>query len=373
MSQSLEVVLADLDIPPAATSLPRVVPPIGPMVGDEAIATLRWIAAKARRGGVAAEVFADLLAADPAELGALLNRYGLTSDSFADALREIVERAPDDGYLGEAPDLIEAPAPFDPSRNRKRADGTVRGRRDGYVIGGHDYSTCDRMSYREALERANAMLHLSGSGAEFDLIGTDEYSWAQVVTYRPAFYGARPEGAGRSLVGDGRKSRRVTLPRPNYRDRISCPVDGMPGQVRSHGIGKNERRAEQVEALEGWPIGYRIVKRYRTTYRGREIVGHGHWSGTDRIGPRKVTRKRGRRLAPVEIGAAQLIDDVANLAPGIASRTAFLLPDGTKVTVANEPDRRRFRVTLTTTTGTRFATTTRTASAAARAIAARVN
>lgn len=110
------------------------------------------------------------------------------------------------------------------------------------------------MSYAEALERANAWHHMV-TGDTLELIGTDTYSWEQVVTWKPIREGLfimRAEGAGSSLVGDGRK-KRTNVPRSvSYgHDRFCVRTD-----------------------LPGWSA-WRVLKEYRTNVRVRLIDENG--------------------------------------------------------------------------------------------------
>lgn len=220
-----------------------------------------------------AQLIADMYGTDVDNLTDLFRTYGAdiddaTAAAIATALVDYSAdtlRTYDNGLQSE-----DAPR-FDPTWHRPRIDtgrGTeVRGRRDGYVIGdtgraakmgsdldrdnGSDYV---RMPYAEALERANAW-HYMITGDTLEMIGTDTYSWEQIVTFKPYRLGSfvqRAEGAGSSLVGDGRK-KRTNVPRSvSYgHDRFCVRTD-----------------------LPGWSA-WRVLKEYRTNVRVRLIDENG--------------------------------------------------------------------------------------------------
>jgi hypothetical protein len=153
-------------------------------------------------------------------------------------------------------------APFDPTWHRPRISterGTeVRGRRSGFVVSSSsssiDRTEPVRMGYDEAMHRAN-LWYLMATGERLEMIGTDCYSWEQVVTHKPDCvdrWAMRPEGAGDSLVGNGRK-KRTNIPRSvSYgHDRFAARVD-----------------------LPGWSA-WRVLKMYRTNVRVRLIDNDG--------------------------------------------------------------------------------------------------
>lgn len=220
-----------------------------------------------------AQLIADMYGTNVADLVTLFRTYGADIDeaTAAAVATALVDYSNDELRTYDNALLREDPPRFDPTWHRPRIDTgrgvEVRGRRDGYIIGdtnsasgtGHQLecnsdSNYVRMSYAEALERANAW-HYMVTGDTLEMIGTDTYSWEQVVTWKPIALGSfvmRAEGAGSSLVGDGRK-KRTNIPRSvSYgHDRFCVRID-----------------------LPGWSA-WRVLKEYRTNVRVRLIDENG--------------------------------------------------------------------------------------------------
>lgn len=175
----------------------------------------------------AADVLRALLDAssdtDYATLLDAIERAGITIDraGFLDAVGRVLDVEPGTFYRADGSTLRVPRPPADHAINRKRADGTVRGRRAGSIVAS-DGST---MSYADALDAADVLLFdaetLDAMPADDDtiatwsLIGTDDYAWHQVIHYKP-YPGVAPEGAGGSIVGQsaatGSKRKRVRIP-----------------------------------------------------------------------------------------------------------------------------------------------------------------
>lgn len=209
-----------------------------------------------------------------ADLPALFRSFGADVDELtARRIVDLVTTDPDTFRTYDDSLLREDPPRFDPTWSRPRVTTgrgvEVRGRRDGFVIGsnhvfgasGRDAvrqvagGSYGRMAYAEAVERAELWsMAVSGEALPM-MIGTDTYSWEQVITWKPIREGSftlAAEGAGSSLVGDGRK-KRTNIPRSvSYgHDRFYVRTD-----------------------IPGW-AGMRILKEYRTNVRVRLTDEHG--------------------------------------------------------------------------------------------------
>lgn len=345
--------------------------------------------------------YRDLLDAvadvDVVDLADLLARFGLTVESFAERMVSLFDAAESFGYLATDESLYVAPdAPFDPTWSRPRLsthNGTeVRGRRDGYVVTSSastvDRSDALRMTYREAFDRAQ-MWHLIATGETLPMIGTDEYSWAEVVAHKPhtlstvdgTTYYLRPEGAGASIAGGSNRRGQVVLPRPSYNGTATVPTVGKNGKVRAQVVRLREPRPEVTYVNGLFPIvDVRIVKRYRTTYRGRFVVGHGSWNDTSTtVRKARATGLKRKRVPTVDVErfdvdaiTAIASNMVAAYRAGKAATVKVRDTAGTVVTMTNEPNDRRFRV-IVTNDGARRMTTVRTLTAAINAIGAEVD
>lgn len=224
------------------------------------------------------QLIADMYRTNVVDLVDLFRSYGANIDEATAAAiaTALVDYSNDELRTYDAALLREDPPRFDPTWHRPRITTgrgvEVRGRRDGYIVGDTSRAAGDlrnrapgagpahhggyvRMSYAEALERANAW-HYMLTGDTLELIGTDTYSWEQVVTWKPIALGSfvmRPEGAGSSLVGDGRKKR-----------------TNVPRSV-SYGHDRYYVRTD----LPGWSA-WRVLKEYRTNVRVRLIDEEGN-------------------------------------------------------------------------------------------------
>jgi hypothetical protein len=354
--------------------------------------------------------YRDLLDAvtevDAVDLADLLARFGLTVESFAERLVSLFDAAESFGYLAADESLYSAPdAPFDPTWSRPRlstANGTeVRGRRDGYVVSSSspigskssaphpvDRSEPLRLTYREAFDRAQ-LWHLMATGETLPMIGTDEFSWADVVAHKPyalstvdgtTFY-LRPEGAGASIAGGSNRRGQVVLPRPSYNGTATVPTVGKNGKVRAQMVKLRDPRPEVTYVNGHFPmIDVRIIKRYRTTYRGRFIVGHGSWNDTSTtVRKARATGLTRKRVPTVDVERFD-VDAITAIASNMAAAyrdgkaATVKVRDiaGTMVTMSNDPANRRFRV-IVTVDGARRMTTVRTLAAAITAIGTEVD
>jgi hypothetical protein len=244
------------------------------------------------------------------------------------------------------------------------------------------------MTYREAFDRAQ-MWHLMATGETLPMIGTDEYSWAEVVAHKPhtlstvdgTTYYLRPEGAGASIAGGSNRRGQVVLPRPSYNGTATVPTVGKNGKVRAQVVRLREPRPEVTYVNGLFPIvDVRIVKRYRTTYRGRFVVGHGSWNDTSTtVRKARATGLKRKRVPTVDVErfdvdaiTAIASNMVAAYRAGKAATVKVRDTAGTVVTMTNEPNDRRFRV-IVTNDGARRMTTVRTLTAAINAIGAEVD
>lgn len=367
--------------------------------------------------GLDPDAFRALLDDDLDDLDETLARYGLTRDDLA----RKVDAIDDDGstYL-DHDDLLDRidPEPFDPTWTRPRittANGIeVRGMRRGYVVGSRDddddrphyarvvgrildpsSDLATRLDYRSCQTIADAFLAADGSLDRLRLIGTDIYSWHHVVAHKPDSvttttgdrYVARPEGAGRSIVGTSRPSGRVPTDRPTVPSFV-LRVPTTDGTAESwRVVGR-----PVVEVLDDRLMvrGYRIRKVYGTTYRRRTIYGTTRTGGTGWVGKvvpssfdpsrtptaikryrdlvtywhehgitpnpyildpsRTTTVRRRRKITTTILADLDAVLDAAGTAMLDAFRTSttttvrYGTTDGTTVTTTNDPDRRRVRV-----------------------------
>lgn len=370
--------------------------------------------------GIDPDAFRALLDDDLDDLDAVLDRYGLTR---ADLDRRL-DAIEDDGstYL-DHDNLLDRidPEPFDPTWTRPRittANGIeVRGMRRGYVVGSRDddddrphyarvvgrildpsSDLTTRLDYRSCQTIADAFLAADGSLDRLRLIGTDIYSWHHVVAHKPESittttgdrYVARPEGAGRSIVGTARPKGRVVGIRPTVAAYVlRVPTDDRPESWRIVGqpvvLDLDDRLMVR---------GYRVRKVYGTTYRRRTIFGTVRTGGTgwkgkgkgwdgssfdpsrtptaikryrdlvtywheNGIDPspyildpssRTTTVRRRRKITTTILDNLDAVLDAAGTAMLDAFRTSttttvrYGTTDGTTVTTTNDPDRRRVRV-----------------------------
>lgn len=298
--------------------------------------------------------------------------------------------------------------PFDPTWTRPRVDGphgvAVRGARRGYVVGDRGTTIAerraariagtpivDRLAYRDALVMADAMLRIDGSIDRLNLIGTDTYSWHHVVAHRPDSitttngdrYVARPEGAGASIAGTSRPPRRFAMRRATatrFVLRVPTAIDGDTTEPW-HVVD------EPVDTfVDGWwPIGpTRVVKRYATVVDGGTIVPGRGWVRRPRVSswqpatgrhakyardlawrndvdgrpgtvvdaPVVMSTVVRRRVVAVDMATIDAVVDAATATATAWHGTATAATvryrvDGVTVTVAHEPDRNRYRVTVT--------------------------
>lgn len=299
----------------------------------------------------------DLLSADSDELADAMARHGITPAMFAEQLGAMVQSAPEGGYL--APDPIPSRVG---SRTFKRADGTVRGRADAPVIGHNDNGEYVRMFGPDLVALADLYFHASGE--PLPLIGTDSYSWAEVVTHRPDRYILAdgtpfilaPEGAGASITGQGRKRR---------------PHKGTT--VTRH------RVPDVVEYVDAWPMGnVRVIKRYAITSPGLgRMIGHGSWikPATRQGGHKARTAARLARRPKIQPTSVALVLQQCDqftadtYGSGTDRKVIAATTTGTRVAITHEVDRRRWRVTVTTADGARMTTAVRTRDAVSRYVA----
>jgi hypothetical protein len=315
--------------------------------------------------GIDADALVALLAIDDADaLVDAMARYGITADTLRDAVRPMV-----DAMAAGSFDTVDAMLyrydreRFDPTWSRPRLKtqhGTeVRGNRDRtYVIGstnhpaGYRYCGTDyvRMAAPEILSRADLWLHMHD--AAMPLIGTDTYSWSEVIHVKPF----RPNDY-MLTVGDAQNS-----------------SSDKPRKVRRTSVPRYWHRPDVVHYIGAWPmVGVRVVKRYRTTYNGAHVIGHGHWITTARKARATAVRKPRAATVTVDTVDALVVDAVAAMvaaakdAPTATVSRRYEL-NGTKVTVAREPNHNRYRVEVTAADGTRKGTKVRTVDAVAAAL-----
>jgi hypothetical protein len=213
-----------------------------------------------------ASMIAALYAADPSDVLAVCAAYGADIDALTAATYVDLYDNDREAFRTYDDQLTRLdPERFDPSWNRPRVHTdkglTVKGRRDGYVIDNEG----TRLYYAEALERADLWALLAG-GEHLELIGTDTFSWSQIVTHKPIREGSfvmRAEGAGASLTGANRK-KRTNVPRS---------------------VSYSHPRFANVVALPGWSA-WRVLKEYRTSIRVRAIDENG--DPVSRVLPQRV-------------------------------------------------------------------------------------
>lgn len=309
---------------------------------------------------------------------------GIDVDDYVDALRELFNvdvdaladalaaRGITIAALRALVDVVDVPAPYeyrdadwalftiqdapaDHAVNRKRADGTVRGARRGYVVA----SNHPPMPYADALAAANALL---GDDPTMRLIGTDEYNWSQIVHYRPAaiviggmVYAVRPESQGVPIVNDPYN--------PDNRKR----APQRPSRPRYY-----VRPAESVD-VDGWPMNphYRIVKRYRMTHNGRTMIGH------RRVDTVRVARKAARKSQGPRVDVATLTDAMTHAVPVLraaftgkrSASVRYRCVDGATATIGADSARNRYRLRVRRADGASVTSTYRTIDAMAAAIA----
>lgn len=360
----------------------------------------RGIARRAAELGIDLTAMLELLNDDTTPVDDLLRRYGLTAADLLTAVRARVVDVDPTTYFDhdDALDRIDG-EPFDPSWTRPRVTTqhgiAVRGMRRGYVIGdrtGEPETTGDRvrriidgttrpatrLRYSDAVVLAHAWM--TAHGDDIPMIGTDEFSWHQIVTHKPftitttggAMFAVRPDGAGRSIVGTARPARRFVSRRASTATRtaaghiageyVRIAVNGAP--MASHDI-------------DGWPLAadYRIRKVYGTTYDGGLHDGT-RWVRWPRVGARTVTAVRRRRPVYEPMTAVAAVDAIAaaaSAAHGTTEPTAVRVAvDGIRVTYSHEPTARRHRIIVTTIAAdgrtVRRSTATRSAATAVAAV-----
>lgn len=309
--------------------------------------------------GIDADAYVDALRSlfdvDIDALADALAARGITVDALR-ALVDVVDVAAPyeyrdaDGGLYRMPDAVA-----DHAVNRKRADGTVRGQRRGWVVA----SNHPPMAYVDALAAANALL---ADDPELRLIGTDEYSWSQVVHFRPAaivvggmVYAVRPESQGVPIVNDPydpknrkRAPQRASRPRYYVRPAESVDIDGWP-----------------------WNPHYRIVKRYRMTHDGRTMIGH------RRVDTVRVARKAARKSQGPRVDVATLADAMVHAVPVLraafddkrSASVRYRTIDGATATIGADHARNRYRLRVRRSDGASITSTYRTIDAMAAALA----
>jgi hypothetical protein len=340
-----------------------------------------------------ASLIAALYAADPSDVLAVCAAYGATIDELTAATYVDLYDGDREAFRTYDEQLTRLdPERFDPSWNRPRVHTdkglTVKGRRDGYVIDGEG----TRLYYAEALERADLWSILAG-GEHLDLIGTDTFSWSQMVTHKPIREGSfvmRAEGAGSSTTGETRK-KRTNVPRS---------------------VSYSHPRFANVVALPGW-TSWRVLKEYRTSIRVRAIDENGdrvsrelpqRVAGLNHrgepimrdvptvavmasirvIGHRVIVRPkpkrtavkpRTKRVAPIDvenveaITAAMVAPITAAIVAKEAARVAYRTADGIVVRINVDPKRANVAVDIRNADGAKVGrTTVRSAAAAVAAV-----
>ena len=369
----------------------------------EQSAALRYVMAMQAHAaqGPNRETFAELLAS-------MTETEPISADDIARGA--MFDTAVEYGYLDSDSELYR----LNPVRteatttHKRRTDGTVRGFRKAYVIGNDgDPGKVDHYGAAmstDLVQRANLWLHASGE--PMPLIGSDEFSWEQFVDYQPVripLTGVTlngrpigdlviaPEGAGDSIVGAGdlgdptkrkrkthkiRRAQYATLPvsfacKVEPRHKASeCDCYHRDDSVKR---GDHGTRCDHEVTLGAWPTlsAYRIVKRYRTTFDGRHVIGHGAWQDNIRKA-RKATVSKPRQKA-LELPQAAAIAAIRTaMVQGYETSTAAACKvkiSGTdhRVSVTLEPTARRFRVEVTTGKARR-GTTVRSVDAAMHAV-----
>lgn len=354
-----------------------------------------------------------------------LDEWTLANDNYrASALQRILPRV-EGQYLDLDPSLDRIDgAPFDPTYTRPRirtANGIeVRGSRRGYVIGsgidGTDsdlpglaakraarvagHYRIDPMRYEDCRVIADAYLRSSMPIERFiegfRLIGTDEYSWRQVVAHDPIEvevgdgkrFIERPEGAGHSIAGTARHPVRFPMRRSSaHRFTLRVPI-GTEVTANGTEVTITEPWIIAGAPIEVYPAGagidapYRIRKVYATVIDGGTIVPRRGWAKTPRRSTsipstRKsdkylrdlawrnaangiegtevevevtVDRATRRRIRPVEVASVEVAVEhaveVAAAAFGTSTEVTvkYRTIDGTTVTMTHEASRKRYRV-----------------------------
>jgi len=355
------------------------------------------------------------IAANPDAAIDALAASGITLSTEADNAIRTLWNAEESAFAAYDDVLMRVPsAPLENTMMRPRlltGNGLeVRGRRTPTVIGAWDDPTTDKamnapLSATGAELLARADLILAMANTPIPLIGTDAYSWHQVIVHKPYRIDAwvmRPEGAGASISGTARPRR----------------------SVLSRSFHYGPARHAAVSHIGAWPSAfgtdafpYRIVKRYRTTQIVRAIdadglpvvrtlpdavVGHNRFGEpitrprpTIAVTARKVlegfavvqhpkvpkvsvVKARTPRAQVVSIDAASDIPDravemmVGCVSRKVAARYAWRATDGTLVRVSCEPTRKVIRVAVVKADGTRSNTTVRSAIATGAAIRNRI-
>lgn len=311
---------------------------------------------RAESAGIDADAYIDALRA----------MFDVDIDALADAL---AERGIDIDALRAALPLVDLPAayeyrdadaalysvpdaPADHAINRKRADGTVRGIRRGYIVSSHARTmqqTFSRLAYSDALHAANALL---ADDPALRLIGTDEWAWSQIVHYRPPtivvdgkVYGMRPESDGVPIVNDAFRATGKRKPAARRQSRPRYYV-----------------RPDVVIELGAWPmLPYRIVKRYRMTHEGRTMVGF------HRVDTVRVARKKARKPQGPRVDVATLADAMTHAEPMLRAafddkrtqRIRYRAADGATATIGTDAERNRYRLRIRRADGSSMTSTFR--------------
>jgi len=241
-----------------------------------------------------------------------------------------------------------ANGPLASERTYKRADGTVRGHRDVKVWDSQGHT----LHAREALERADmwALAH----GAHLPaLIGTDSNNWAEVVTLsgltlttvEGVTFAARPEGAGDSIVGDGRKRRGHRARTARYARRYYA--DEMTYLPWSHFLA----------------TGQRVIKRYRTALlisrtadRAERWLWLGHGAAVRRVTVPRAGKATGRTVeTPIDVASDALAPALlaAHSNASLPSRYRVHRADGTTAVVKVDRANRRYVTTVHNADGTK--------------------
>ena len=294
---------------------------------------------------------------------------------------------PDDAWLATDDSLYRVDEA--PTRVKRNADGTVRGRLSKFVVGSLDELGLVKMTSDECTMRATLLLRASGMH-DCELIGTDNYSWEEVVTHVPervdlgefltlngepvGSYVLAPYGSGDSIQGNA--SRRPAYPDTQVTYSLA-PVrfpkvsDDADKQLLWWKDGKADKaqyphdkdsvsftRAPQCETLAGFGAtgdGMRILKRYATRAaitRGglSTVIGCGSWRHP-KVKVNKATGKaRGKRVTPLEVTPEQaqvIIGTVCATALEVKRESKTTLRVGSyRVTVHAVPTKRVFRVSV---------------------------
>ena len=310
--------------------------------------TVPYLLALIRHAENTEETFAELLSRQ-------LAPEGITAD---DITRGSLVQSALDGYL--APDtstLAVTPAPFDPTLQRPRVKGplgvAVKGSRHltrvvGQLAPEGEHGPYVSMPSGEAVERADLLMRASGE--LIPLIGTDTFSWSEIVTFRPDRYaivgGAwipAPEGSGSSLTGEARKRRthRGSVARYWHRPDTSAVVDAWCSTGDAMRIVKRYRTS--------LPIA-RVVERDAKGKALRIVTTTRHFIGTDECHDLKRTKVLVKRVAMAVASETPRADALAALESAYAERRdvslRFKSPDGTRWHVTHAVARRMFTVSV---------------------------